>query len=195
MVVLPLGALSYLVLWFQVLDAHDYYLINLLFVLAFVWSVFFHVIRDTRLWRHPIFNVILVLLVLYSTYHCNHQLKDRYVGWKNEWFKKNLEALTEIEPIFQKVGLMESDKVISIPDPTVCGTLYLMNRNGYNDFASDFSKMETFEKRISQGANYLVVNDSTILGRNELQPYIKTKLAEYKNITIYDLRNLPRNTN
>ena len=74
---------------------------------------------------------------------------------------KNYKALITIEPLFKKLGIGKDDKVISIPDPSINGTLYYMNRKGYTDFGSDFSNADGFYQRIEDGAKYLIVNDTT----------------------------------
>jgi hypothetical protein len=138
---------------------------------------------------HPVLYLILTGLLLYSSHHCRKQLEVRHRGWMNDWYMTKLEALTELEPIFIQNGIEKEDKVISIPDGSVCATLYYMERTGYTDFASDFSKDEIFRKRIDQGAKYLIINDPEILDREVLQPYIKNEIVVYKNVHIYDLQN------
>lgn len=66
-------------------------------------------------------------------------------------------------------------------------TLLLMNRKGFTDYANDFIKGEEFKKRISQGAKYLIVNDSTILKNAVIQPFIVKPIGPHKNISIFDL--------
>jgi hypothetical protein len=65
-----------------------------------------------------------------------------------------------------------------------------MNRKGYTQFGSDFSKEEGFYNRINNGAKYLVINDTTIIHNPEIQPFIINKLGEFKNIWVYDLRGI-----
>jgi len=190
LIILPVGMAMYLALWFQVLEAHDYYLINMLIVLVYVWVMFFYHFKDKKVMAHPVLYLILVGLLIYSSQHCKTQLDERHRGWMNDWYMTKLEALTELEPIFIQHGIKKEDKVISIPDGSVCATLYYMERNGYTDFASDFSKDEIFRKRINQGAKYLIINDPEILNREVLQPYIKDEMVVYKNVHIYDLRNI-----
>jgi hypothetical protein len=189
LIILPVGGLMYLALWFQVLEAHDYYLINLLAILALCWFLFFRVIENKPLIIRVLYPFLFVLLI-YSSWHCEKQLNERQKGWMNDWYMTKLEAVTELQPIFEQYGIKKDDLVISIPDMTVCSSLYLMDRSGYTEFASDFSKDEIFKKRISQGAKYLIVNDTTILGKEVLQPYIQKEIAVHKNVHIYDLRGI-----
>lgn len=188
LVLLPLGFLSILMLWFQVLNGHDYYLIVLLIVFAFVWLAVFMVAKDYRWMKHPATYILLVAVFSYNVFTCQNRLNERYKGWMNDWFVKNLQALGELEPKLQELKIDKSDRVISIPDPSVTASLYFMNRPGYTDFGSDFSKDEEFKKRISQGAKYMVLNDSSVLNRSEVKEYAKYFMGQYKNVKIFDLR-------
>lgn len=108
----------------------------------------------------------------------------------NELYDNNYKALTHIEPSFEKWGIKKDDKIISIPDYTINGTLYYMNRKGYSEFGSDFSKVETFYQRIAQGAKYLVINDSTILSNEYLKPFVNNKIGQYKNVSVYCIQGI-----
>jgi energy-coupling factor transporter transmembrane protein EcfT len=187
---LPLGALGILMLWFQVLNAHDYYLITLLVVFAFVWLSVFISAKDYRWMKHPLMYVLLLAIFSYNVFTCQKQLSNRYHGWMNDWFVNNLQALGELEPKLQELHIGKNDWVISIPDPSVTASLYFMNRLGYTDFGSDFTKEEEFKKRISQGAKYLIVNDSTILKNAVIQPFIVKPVGRYKNVYLFDLREI-----
>ena len=116
--------------------------------------------------------------------------EERYVGWMNGMYENNLKALLTIEPLFNELGIDENDKVISIPDLSINGSLYYMNRKGYTDYASDFSKADGFYQRIENGAKYLIVNDSTILSKEYISPFLQKKIGQHKNILIYDIQNL-----
>ena len=143
---------------------------------------------DKKVIIKPFLYLILAGLLLYSSHHCKMQLEERHRGWMNDWYETRLKALTELEPVFNQLGIEKEDKIISIPDESVCATLYYMERTGYTDFASDFSRDEIFKKRIEQRAKYLIINDPEILNREVLQPYIKNKIGVYKNVHIYDLQ-------
>lgn len=189
-IILPAGFLVQLLLWFQVLEGHDYYMINLLIVFVFIWAIFLMHINKLKLPYKYIAHVLAVIFFVCNVYTCHQQAKIRYEGWMNEMFDKNLKALIDIQPTFQKWGIHEEDKVISIPDFTINGSLYLMNRKGYTDFGSDFSKAETFYKRIEQGAKYLVVNDSTVFSREYLKPFLQNKVGEFENISVFNIENI-----
>jgi hypothetical protein len=196
-IVLPIGFLVQVILWFQILDYHDYYLINQIVVLVAFWAIF--IIRVKSLLSSLNFRIVLkvffIAFFIWNVIACREQVQTRYEGWMNETYHKHFKALLVIEPSFQKWGIEPEDKVISIPDFTINTTLYYMNRKGYTDFASDFSTPETFYRRIEQGAKYLIVNDSTLLKSEIIQPFIKDKIGEFKNVSVYNLQKLKTKTN
>ena len=191
-IVLPIGMLVELLLWFQVLEGHDYYTINLLVVFVAVWAVFFYSIKESKLIKNPVFYAIGLGFLIFNVVTCQTRIETRYTGWMNSMYVDRMKALTEIEPYFNELGITPDVKVISIPDYTINASLFYMNRKGYTEFASDFTKPETFYSRIEQGAKYLIVNDTTILHKPEIQPFIISKLGEFKNIWVYDLREIKK---
>jgi len=190
--VLPAGFVIQVLLWFKILDNHDYYLINLIVVLVAIWVIFLIQLKKlnlSRLWKYSIY-AFFTLFFVWNVVTCRQHLQIRYRGWMNAPFQKYHKALIEIEPLFRKLGIKKDDKVISLPDTSINSTLYYMNRKGYTSFGSDFSKAETFYRRIEQGAKYLIVNDSTILTSEVLQPFIKDKIGEFENVSVYDIRDI-----
>lgn len=184
------GLLMQLALWFQVLEGHDYYMVNLLATFVAVWAILFYQIRKWKYFSHPIFYLVGIAFFTWNVSTCSHRIYIRYNSWMNDMYTKQFASLKEIEPFFEKIGLEPEDKVISLPDFTINGSLYFMDRKGYTQFGSDFSKPEGIYTRIADGAKYLVVNDTTILHNPEIQPFIVHKLGEYKNIWVYDLSGI-----
>lgn len=187
LVIFPIGMVMYLLFWFQALDSHDYYLINILFLIVSVWAIFIFTFQDKKWLRNKIVSILLMTYFVFLVVHCQQRLNDRFHGWMNDWYTTKLKAVGELEPVLDRLGVEPDAKVISIPDYTINATLYYMNREGYTDFGSDFSKKETFEKRIEQGAKYLIVNDSTILSKPVIALFTQHEIGKYKNVSIYKL--------
>ncbi len=187
-IVFPLGFLGYLILWFDVLDVHDYYLITSTIVMVPVWTVLFIYLKGSKFYNTVGLSALVVVFLATNIWTCRHRIEERHKGWMNEWYKQKLEAVGEVEPYLNKLGIGKDDLVISLPDYSMNGTLFLMNRKGFTDYANDFSKDEEFRKRIANGAKYLIINDSTILSKEVLKPYQVKPLGQYKNVFIYDLR-------
>ena len=188
-IILPLGMLFQLALWFQVLEGHDYYMINLLVVFVSVWAVFLAQLKNLR----PAFKITAyVLAIAFFTLNvvtCRERIQNRYLGWMNDMYHR-MKALIEIEPAFREWGIGPEDKVISLPDNTINASLYYMNRKGYTEFGSDFSKEEGFYQRIKNGASYLIVNDSAIIANDYMKPFVQHKIGQFSNIIVFDLREI-----
>lgn len=190
LVVLSIGFLIQMMLWFQVLEGHDYYMINLVVVFVAVWAIFLLQVSKVKSNFKYLMHGFLLLFFLYNVITCKERAEGRYNSWMNDMYNKNMKAFIDIEPWFEKWGIGKDDKVISIPDFTINGSLYFMNRKGYTEFGSDFSKAETFYERIEQGAKYLIVNDSMVLFKEYLKPFIHKQIGEYENVLVFDIRDI-----
>ena len=190
LIIMPLGFAAILILWFQVLDGHDYYLITQMQVLVIVWAIFFIYLKDKQFWNHPIAYIMLIIVFGFLANDGMIRHKERYEGWMNEGYKMHMEALTEIGPYFEKWSIKPEDKVISIPDNSINASLYYMNRKGYTDFGSDFSQEEIFRKRIYQGATYLVINDTTIISQPLIQKFSSNFIGQYRNVKVFRLKTV-----
>lgn len=188
--IIPIGSIMYLALWFQSLRFHDYYLINVFINIVLVWFVLFHTFSKNRWINNKIFTICLVFYMGFLVINCNVRLSNRFEGSKNNPYKYRLEAVGELEPILDSMGIGKNVKVISIPDRSINSSLYLMNRKGYTEYGSRFETKEHFYKRIYQGAKYLIISDTTIVDREVLQPFIGNKIMEYRNVFIYDLKDI-----
>lgn len=190
MIVLSIGFLIQNLLWFQVLEGHDYYMINLLVVMVSVWIVFLYQIKKISSRSRYIIYVLMAAFFVFNAITCKERAEKRYVGWMNGMYNDNLKALITTGPLFNELGINVNDKVISIPDQSINGSLYYMNRKGFTEFASNLSIADGFYERIEDGAEYLIVNDSTVLSNDYLAPFIQKKIGQHGNILIFDIRNL-----
>jgi 4-amino-4-deoxy-L-arabinose transferase-like glycosyltransferase len=189
LIIIPIGCVIYLLFWFQALSAHDYYLINIIFVVLLIWAIFVFSFHKHR-WLNRYASIALLGCLIFLIFTCKSRIENRYnpCSWMNDKYTSKFDALSELEPKLDNLGIKPSDKVISIPDYTINATLYYLNRKGYCNYGSDFSTAESFEKRIKQGAKFLIVNDSTLLKKECIKPYTQNEIIRYKNVSIFDLR-------
>ncbi len=188
-IVLPLGMAFQLVLWFQVLEGHDYYMINLVIVFVAVWAIFLAQLKNLNPPVKIAVSVLAAAFLLWNAIACSKRIENRYLGWMNDMYHR-MKALNEIEPSFREWGIQPDDKVISLPDFTINASLYYMNRRGYTEFGSDFTQEEGFYQRIEQGAKYLIISDSTIVDNEHIKPFTQKRIGKFKNIFVFDVRNI-----
>jgi len=187
LIIIPIGCLIYMLLWFKAFRDHDYYYIEFFAPFILSWIVFFKDISGAKWFRKPVVYFLLVVIFILSANDLLPRFDDRFDHWMNKWYVHNMEAVGELEPLLRSSGIKEDDIVISIPDHTINASLYLMNQRGYTDYGSDFSDPDVFRERIGQGAKYLVVNDSSLLEDETLKAFTGKQILKYKNVLVFEL--------
>jgi len=187
---LALGFFAYIILWFQVFDNHDYYLINQLIFMLFILVSFLYYLKQ----NHPKFfsshwlKIAAVLLLTYNIHLCQKNLHVRYHGWPNKKYVEYYKAFEEIKPLLYQLNIMPDDKVLVYEKSKSFNiALYLMNRKGWTNAVDLMRDSNQVAEKISAGAKYLFVSDSIWLQKDFLQPYLKHSIGKYKNIRIFDL--------
>ncbi len=189
LVSIPIGSVVYAMMWFQAFDLHDYYYIDFYPAFILAWIVFFKTMNDYKWFNHWVVNLLIMGFLVYNIIECEKFLNKRYVGWMNSTYTEQLEAVGELEPVFESIGIKADDKVISIPDRSINISLYLMNRRGFCNYNRQFSKPGRLQERINLGPKYLIVSDTTVLvDDNLLQPFLEYPITTYRNVKIFDLR-------
>ncbi|MBI9033396.1 MAG: glycosyltransferase family 39 protein [Bacteroidales bacterium] len=195
-----LGGTFFFFGFFRSLFDHDYYLINVFIVEIFCIILGLLLIKS---FNHKIFNLsylkILVLIALpFIIIQSNKIVHTKTYGYYNNAHKTVHSGLVGIEKLNRSLGIEKTDLVISVPDPSIDISLYLMNQPGFNDYGFITKKgAERMDFFIDKGAKYLFVADTNMLTsekRAYLKPYCKNKIANYKNVNIYDLRAFPQST-
>jgi len=210
MVILSMGIGVYLVLFFQVFNVHEYYLINLLIVIPLMTLLILHFLKtnhqtifDSKALKITagigliflIYSAAIKTIVKYdvgASWVRNSAVLDKadieFWQWYHWNYDKTYKDLETIEPYLEEIGIQKDDKVISIPDGSITITLNLMNRDGYNGYGyRNFPEQERIEKAIGWGAKYLIVNDTSILHEDYIQPFIGNKIGSTEHVFIYKL--------
>lgn len=206
-----LGIVLYFLLFFQVFNAHDYYLTNLLVLIPMILLSGMYLLKThyAKVYGSFWLKIIGVFVFLVSAYYCrvhtvikydvgSSSIRDsifttseRKLNWQiYHWgYNRSYKDLETIEPYLDSLGIKKNDLVVSVPDPTINITLYLMNRNGFTDYGyPEYVGEERIEKAIEWGANYLIVNSDEALNIPYLQPYLQHKIGERGFVHIYALK-------
>ncbi len=209
-VLITIGMIGYILLFFQVFNVHEYYLTNLLIFIPLISLLFldflkthFETIFNSR--SVKITASIALAFLIYSAavktvvkYDIGKKwAKNSFVLDKNEvtfweWYHwdyaNTLKELETIESVFKKAGVQLNDKVISMPDGSINISLYLMNRNGYSDYSLNrFPRSERIERAKKWGAKYLIISNNDLLEDENLQPYLTNKVGGTAHVSIYKL--------
>lgn len=208
-VLITIGIIGYILLFFQVFNVHEYYLTNLLIIIPLISLLFLDFLRNhyETIFHSRTVKITASIALLFLVYSAAVQTVVKYdIGkkWaKNsfildkktveywEWYhwdySNTLKELETIEPVFKKAGVKLSDKVVSFPDGSINISLYLMNRNGYNDYGHLDTRAEQVEKAKKWGAKYLVISNLALLEDESLQPYFGNKVGGTEHVSIFKL--------
>jgi hypothetical protein len=127
-----------------------------------------------------------------SALNCREMMNERRDGWMNSWYRENLEAIYIAGREMNSLRIPPDAIVISIPDPSINSSLYFIGRRGFTDYGNNFNDPDDFARAITKGAEYLVVNDSSILNNGQLSNYTRYPYASFRNLRVFDLRPYTR---
>lgn len=209
-VVIFLGIVSYMVIFFQGFTVHDYYLTNLLVFIPLVLITFLNYLKKNRigLFYSRTFrglSIVALLLLIYSTMviqRMKYDLRDTFVkhsiildqntkgfyNYVHKEYENNLKALTSISPYLRELGIQRTDPVLSLPDPSPNITLYMMDQKGRSGYGLNRPDgTYRMDECIESGIRYMIINDPAFLSNDFIKPYIHTKIGEYENVQIFKL--------
>lgn len=205
-----IAVISYIVLFYQVFDVHDYYLIDLLIFpvaviitfIAFIKDNYFFILNSKRI------KILSFVVILCSIYYCaiNNRIKYRsndvfvkasfiinkqqqdFFNWHHYNYQNTFESLETITPYLRSLGIQRTDRVISVPDESINISLYLMDQKGVTDYSNLVSDEGKIQNLINAGTKYLIINDMSILERrNYISLFTKHEIGKFNNVYIFDL--------
>ncbi len=181
------GTLLFSILWFYAFGNHDYYIIGLLTFPVFILLS----LADLLVKRYPgimksvITKVLFLMFLLFNVYYAGQRLQWRYKGWINDYPANK--DLYEVTPYLRSLGITAEDKVISLPDPTPCYSLYLMNQKGWTERYRYNTDSLKIEESIALGAKYLILTGEEVAQRPYLQYFMKKPIGKYNEVSIYSI--------
>lgn len=163
MVLIFLGSSAYFILWYEAFRDHDYYLINIYILPAFlmIGTLFVLSKKLPRLYKSVWLKLPFILILILFINHASKKLESRYHGWGSE-----LEQYGELmvqDDWLSAQGIGPQERIISWPDYTSCYSLYMLERKGWTSFALDNNREMGVEMARSNGAAYLVHIDTTVI--------------------------------
>lgn len=181
------GVVLFSVLWFYAFGNHDYYIIGLLIFPVFIFLSLAHFLtqRYPGIMKSVTTKVLFALFLLFNIYYAGQRLEWRYNGWINDYPENK--DLYEVTPYLRSLGIRPEDKVISLPDPTPCFSLYLMNQRGWTEHYRNNTDSLKIEESIALGAKYLILNGGEVTQRPYLQHFMQNKRGQFGTVSIYSL--------
>lgn len=201
---------AFIILFFQVFNVHDYYLITSMIFPVVIIISFGDYLKNVSFDFYNKKTIALCFLITIGNIaYCASIIRLRNINQdtfckyypfitndeKNfsDWFHYNYAStqkpLETITPYLRGLGIKRTDKVISIPDPSFNITLYLMDQKGYTLTEQKLKEDSLIiEQYTNLGAKYVVLSDTTILQKTILNTKLTNAVGTYKNIKIYKLK-------
>lgn len=188
--ILLLGVAAYSVLFLKAFALHDYYFLSIL-----VYPVFLLITMSELLWRwmkeqnHYIIHwgvgITLTGLSILAIYQNSH---IQWLRYNEKQFMSDLPPGSyQLEPYLRSLGISRTDKVVSLKDRSPNITLYLMNNPGYTQaFIGNDINIKHMQ---NLGTEYLIINDSSYLQKESIQPFLNKKIGYHKGVWIFDIRD------
>ncbi len=194
-----IGAIGFFFLFFKSLHSHDYYLINLFFLPAYILAlgIYHFQMRTKNIWLNRILQLLFAGYLVFLITDCQIE-NSKKLTENNYWHEVGFIGLEDIESKLRELGINKTDKIICIPDPSINISLNMINQPGFTDYGfSNLSGKKRIEFFISKGAQFIIVIDRRVYKNptlTEWLPYFNNKILKYKNVDVYDLRSFRTET-
>jgi len=201
--------LLYLLFWYANLNVHDYYLIELFLLIPPLFIALADFVKKhlSLIYKSAEIKILVLTILIFSVGHSTAKTRLKYHSTENifihlflpereielwDWFhwdyETRLKAYETITPYLRSLGIEREDFVVSIPDPSPNISLYFMDQKGFTSLYQDGKTVrEQLDFFNDRGADYLIINDTTLYHTENFNEYLQTKIGRYKNIEIFKL--------
>jgi len=182
------GCFAFFILWYGQFLHHDYYLIEMMVLPAFILILFPSAFP--RVAKSPIFIALLIGIAGWNMSKAKGVLDFRYAPSSIFMSYTHPSFFEEdaLQQHLQQIGIQPQDLVVSVPDGSPNGSLYHLKRKGWTElYLNQPIPASSIDHFKAKGASYLVVSDTAYLSKPHLQPFFTKPLPEFKGIHFFDL--------
>jgi len=183
-----IGVALFVCIFFVGIYGNIYYCVNLMIlpVLIFISSLMIVKAAYPKVFNSSYFKIILVVILASNIYHAKDMLKTYYHNGK-EHYRSNMNFYKpEFRGFIDSIGIKKTDLVISYPDKTPDVTLNLIGRQGWSEYNGSMDTT-SINNWIAAGADYLIINDITLLSKPAIRKYADNFVANFDNVFVYKL--------
>lgn len=181
------GSLMFLMLWFGLLQHHDYYFVPLL-ILPFLLFISWVKIGSThypRIFSSWLVKVAAFIVLVINVNYARNKVYSRYNDTPSSDIKKEMVG---IESYAEKLGIHKRDKVICSYDFSPNHMLYMVNRQGWTDFNNLQGDSLKVVNQIKNGAKYLILYDQKPEEYPYMARFILKQIGEKEKVCFYLLK-------
>lgn len=202
------GFSIYLMLWFNAVEHHDYYFINVLILpLILCVGLAFTLKASGSVFNKKWIRITVLLLTLMAIVYTGNNIRMRYYDHLDvneslalkittplergywQWMANDdyLDVFFEMDSVLLSHGVSREDRVVSVPDPSFNISLYNMNRKGWTSYGYNMEKPDVLREKISKGAKYLIYAQGKGADLTPIQEFLTDTVTTYKNAVVFRL--------
>jgi 4-amino-4-deoxy-L-arabinose transferase-like glycosyltransferase len=178
-IIMLIGSIFYILLFYAQFKDHDYYFITLIPTIIILVVNAFITIRNKfpKLLNNYIAKILLLGLAVLSINYASSKLEERYSITNNEFAEIGV-VLSDTRNSLDSLGISKHAKVIVFTDKTPNGGLYFLNRKGWNVSDTTAAGINKISDYKNLGAEFLV--NTTRINFSYAKLYENSKLSIYK---------------
>jgi hypothetical protein len=184
-ILLFVGSLCFIVLFFEMFKDHDYYFITVLPAIIFLVLAGFQGLqtKHPKLMNHFSLRLIFLSICILSINYSQEKLAGRYSQSENDFSSR----FTNINYGIEKFEIDDFSKIVVVEDATRSGSLYFLSRQGWT--VQDGSVLNNFvlERLKKRGAKFLVTIDNSSL---IISPDLLKEIGVVDSLTFYKLKDI-----
>jgi hypothetical protein len=178
---------AFVVLFYQVFNVHDYYLITSMIFPVVILICYADYLKNMKLnINRKKMSFMIIIVLCFNTIHTADE--KNFSDWFHYNYANTLKPLESITPYLRALGIQRNDFVVSIPDPSFNISLYLMDQKGFTEteetLTKDENKLATLRQ---QNVKYIILSDSNLIRLPAFQKVNMRKIGVQQNIVIYKL--------
>jgi hypothetical protein len=187
-----IGVLLYIILWFQALLYHDYYVTNTYIYFLITWACAIKILIDRfpKIAKSSWVKSVFILFILYNVWYCGKEIDLRYNGPRNDFYRNKYQGLSDLKPALRELGITRMDTFIVLGDETINGSLYLLDQKGWTNCGGFMNNMDSIKikKAIHSGAKYMITLDSTWEQKDFVKPFTQHQIFTQDNYKVFQVK-------
>ncbi len=184
--------ITFFILFFEVLGPHDYYLIDFFFLapLILLFTAQFIQSKWLKFAQSGVLHLLLLIFLISNAKFTHDRLRDQYIEgtWQNADYYSRYQALEELQPKLEELGIGKDAKIVAMPDPSFNISLYYLQRKGWTEFWSSADDSTSLDNLKTWGAEYFFVTDTAYLTKAAIKKNAQFPIHTFRNVTIYKLK-------
>ena len=179
-----IGVISYFVLFFKQFRDHDYYFMEFVpfFLIVFI-ATYNAIIESVPVKIAITISIVLLVITVLSINYAKLNIQRRY-DKPFEQVSYLAKELENIESKIDSIGIPKYAKILVIPDNTMNGSLYYLNRFGYTVGDTASQNLVAFYKK----SDYILITDSSVLQNIKSKFGLKKSILKYRGVGLYKIK-------